>query len=74
MVEGDFVPGGPTKYQVKDTSAALTYASELGLTLPVPRHVDSLFQSLVEHGGADLDHSAMLLELRRPNGGGKTFG
>lgn len=54
--------------------AALTYASELGLTLPVPRPVGSLFQSLVEHGGADLDYSAMLLELRRPNGGGKTVG
>ncbi len=72
MVEGDFVPGGPAKYQVKDTSAALACASELGLTLPVLRHVDALFRSLVEHGGADLDHSAMLLELRRINGEART--
>jgi hypothetical protein len=33
----------------------------------VLRQVDSLFASLVSHGGADLDHSAILLELRRIN-------
>jgi 3-hydroxyisobutyrate dehydrogenase-like beta-hydroxyacid dehydrogenase len=31
MVEGDFVPGGPAKYQVKDTSTALACAADLGL-------------------------------------------
>lgn len=68
MVEGNFVPGGPAKYQVKDTTAALACAADLGLTLPILHHVDALFRTLVEHGGADLDHSAVLLELRRRNG------
>ncbi|GAB4071117.1 NAD(P)-dependent oxidoreductase [Ancylobacter sonchi] len=67
MVRGDYAPGGPAKYQVKDTSTALRFARSHGLTLPVAATVDLLFQNLVEHGGADLDHSAVLLELRRAN-------
>lgn len=68
MVEGNFVPGGPAKYQIKDTGTALALAAALGLTLPVAVEVDRMFRSLVEHGGGDLDHSAAILELRRLNG------
>lgn len=67
MVEGNFVPGGPAKYQVKDTSTALALAGSLGLTLPVAIEVDRIFRGLVEHDGADLDHSAAILELKRLN-------
>ena len=67
MVEGNFVPGGPAKYQIKDTGTALALASSLGLTLPVATEVDRLFRGLVEHGGGDLDHSAAIVELRRMN-------
>lgn len=67
MVRGDYVPGGPAKYQVKDTSTALRLARSFGLSLPVASAVDRLFQNLVDHGGADKDHSAVLLELRRAN-------
>lgn len=67
MVRGDFAPGGPAKYQVKDTSTALRLARSLGLNLPIALAVDRLFQSLVDHGGADLDHSAAIVELRRAN-------
>lgn len=67
MVEGNFVPGGPAKYQVKDTGTALALASTLGLTLPVAVEVDRLFRSLVDHGDGDLDHSAAIQELRRMN-------
>ncbi|MDR6953378.1 2-hydroxy-3-oxopropionate reductase [Ancylobacter sp. 3268] len=67
MVRGDFTPGGPAKYQVKDTSTALRLARSLGLSLPVADAVDRLFQNLVDHGGADMDHSAVLVELRRAN-------
>jgi 3-hydroxyisobutyrate dehydrogenase-like beta-hydroxyacid dehydrogenase len=68
MIQGDYVPGGPAKYQVKDTSTALELARTLGLAMPVATEVDRLFQGLVDHGGGDLDHSAALLELRRLNG------
>jgi 3-hydroxyisobutyrate dehydrogenase-like beta-hydroxyacid dehydrogenase len=67
MIEGDFVPGGPAKYQIKDTGTALVLAASLDLTLPVAMEVDRIFRGLVEHGGGDLDHSAAILELRRIN-------
>ncbi|RWB72347.1 MAG: NAD(P)-dependent oxidoreductase [Mesorhizobium sp.] len=67
MIEGNFVPGGPAKYQIKDTGTALALAASLGLTLPVATEVDRIFRGLVEHGGGDLDHSAAILELRRLN-------
>lgn len=69
MIEGDFEPGGPAKYQIKDTGTALELAGSLGLHLPVATEVDRIFRGLVEHGGGDLDHSAAILELRRLNSG-----
>ncbi|UXS03234.1 NAD(P)-dependent oxidoreductase [Agrobacterium tumefaciens] len=67
MVEGNFVPGGPAKYQVKDTSTALAFARSRGLTLPVGEEVDRLFQAMVDNGDGDLDHSGIIRELQRMN-------
>lgn len=67
MVERDFKPGGPAKHQIKDTGTALDLAWAQELRLPVAEEVDRLFRSLVEHGGGDLDHSAIIVELRRLN-------
>lgn len=67
MIEGDFAPGGPAKYQIKDTGTALALAASLGLTLPVAAEVDRIFRGLVDNGGGDLDHSAAIVELRRIN-------
>ena len=68
MIDGDFEPGGPARYQLKDTRAARATATSLNLRLPVLDLVDGLFDDLVAHGGGDLDHSALLVELRRRNG------
>lgn len=68
MIERDFVPGGPAKYQVKDTGTALAHAATLGLTLPVLSLVDRMFSDMVAHGDGDLDHSAVIRELHRSNG------
>ena len=70
MVTGDFDPGGPAKYQVKDTTTALTFARAHGLILPVGEEVDRLFQAMVDHGKGDLDHSGVILELKRMNARG----
>jgi 3-hydroxyisobutyrate dehydrogenase-like beta-hydroxyacid dehydrogenase len=68
MIARDFKPGGPAKYQLKDTRAALDIAREFGLDMPVLSLADRLFAGLIDHGGADLDHSALILELKRRNG------
>jgi 3-hydroxyisobutyrate dehydrogenase-like beta-hydroxyacid dehydrogenase len=68
MIENDFAPGGPAKYQLKDMRAARDAAAAMGLNLPVLDLVDHLFADLVANGGADLDHSALFAEIQRRNG------
>jgi 3-hydroxyisobutyrate dehydrogenase-like beta-hydroxyacid dehydrogenase len=67
MINGEFAPGGPAKHQVKDTGTAVALAHRLRLALPVTELVDGLFADLVAHGDGDLDHSALIRELRRRN-------
>jgi 2-hydroxy-3-oxopropionate reductase len=68
MIESDFAPGGPAKYQLKDTHAARELARSCGLDLPMLDLAHGPFEGLVASGGGDLDHSALILELRRRNG------
>ena len=68
MISGNFTPGGPAKYQIKDSGNALNLARSLGLELPLLALVDRLFTDMVEHGDGDLDHSALILELKRRQG------
>lgn len=68
MIAQDFQPGGPAKYQVKDTRTAIGFAQSVGLELPVLGLVDDLFSDMVENGDGELDHSAVIRELRRRNG------
>lgn len=67
MIANDFAPGGPAKWQLKDTQTAIGLAKELSLDLPVTTLVNSLFTDLVAHGDGELDHSALIRELRRRN-------
>ena len=67
MVERSFAPGGPAKYQLKDTRNATNYANAIGLSLPVATLVNSLFEDMVKHGDGELDHSALIREIRRRN-------
>lgn len=53
MIASNFVPGGPAKYQVKDTSTALALSRSLGLELPLLGLVDRLFGDMVSHGDGD---------------------
>lgn len=65
MIDGDFALGGSVRNQRKDTATALEEARGLGLDLPLLRAADAIFAGLMEHDGAELDHSAAILELRR---------
>ena len=68
MLEGNFVPGGPAKYHLKDLRTATGHARGLNLALPLTELVEGLFADFVAHGGGDVDHSGVFLELRRRNG------
>jgi len=67
MINNDFTPGGPAKWQLKDTRTALAQAQKLGLNLPVGSLVDGLFQAMVEAGDGELDHAGLIRQLRRNN-------
>jgi 3-hydroxyisobutyrate dehydrogenase-like beta-hydroxyacid dehydrogenase len=67
MIENDFKPGGPAKWQLKDTHTAVALAKSLGLSLPVVNLVDSLFENMIANGDGNLDHSALIREIRRRN-------
>lgn len=64
MVDRDFEPGGPSRLQLKDLENTLVAARDAGIRLPLTEQVRDRYKRLVnELGGADLDHSALLLEL-----------
>jgi len=67
MLNNDFTPGGPAKWQLKDTRTALAQAQKIGLSLPVGSLVDSLFAAMIEAGDGDLDHAGLIRQLRRHN-------
>ena len=68
MVERNFEPGGPTKFQVKDLTNALAAAERLGLDLPITRLVNDLFTAMVKSGKGDMEHSGLLTHLEAVNG------
>ena len=69
MTEGNFVPGGYTKFQIKDLDNLLEESSALSLTLPSVEAVADRFKRLRdEMDGGDTDHSALYLELKDLNG------
>ncbi|MDE2259900.1 MAG: NAD(P)-dependent oxidoreductase [Betaproteobacteria bacterium] len=67
MLARDFTPGARAATQLKDLASALQAAEQVGLDLPLTREVHDLYQAFVREGGADLDHSALLLALERRN-------
>lgn len=67
MVERNFMPGGASSNQLKDLNAVMAMAEELSLTLPLTQEVRQEFADFVEAGGADQDHSGLLLHLEKLN-------
>lgn len=68
MTTRNFVPGGPSKFQVKDLDNLLGEAKALGLDMPVSQHIQDRFKRFCSDlNGADLDHSGLYLELRDHN-------
>jgi 2-hydroxy-3-oxopropionate reductase len=65
MIARDFAPGGLVTNQLKDLDAARSVADSLKMQLPLLATVHQLFRNLRDHGGAELDHSALFLEIER---------
>lgn len=69
MTDGNFEPGGLTKFQVKDLNNTLDEAAALGLELPATETVRDRFQDFIDKlDGAEKDHSGLYLELKARNG------
>ena len=65
MLNQNFKPGGAASTQLKDTNTAMAYAHKLDLKLPVAQLVDQLFTNMVNQGDGALDHSGLILELKK---------
>lgn len=60
MVKGTFDPGGKAVIQRKDLAQALELAQSFDLELPATRLNMRLYDRLIESGGGELDHSALI--------------
>ena len=63
MLNGTFNPGFKIKLHQKDLNLALSSAKALSLSLPNTAIAQQMFASCIAHGGAELDHSALILAI-----------
>lgn len=63
MVDQTFDPGGKATTQRKDLVQALELAQQLGMELPATALNRDLYDKLIEMGGGELDHSALIKVL-----------
>ena len=68
MVERDFTKRGAVSVQLKDMRNALATASEIGFEAPITALFERLYAEAADHGLAELDHSALFVELASRNG------
>jgi 2-hydroxy-3-oxopropionate reductase len=65
MLKGTFDPGFRVRLHQKDLNLALSAAKELNLSLLNTATAQQMFSSCAAGGGADLDHSALILAVER---------
>ena len=63
MLKGTFNPGFKIKLHQKDLNLALSSAKVLNLSLPNTAIAQQMLASCIAHGGAELDHSALILAI-----------
>ena len=59
MVKGDFAPGGPAKYQLRDLQNAAHEAANCGVEAPMMATAAAMYERMIAAGFADADHSAL---------------
>lgn len=65
MIDEAFAPGAKATTQHKDMTQAVELGEHYGLELPATRLGKDLFEQLINAGGADLDHSALIKVIER---------
>ena len=60
MINRTFNPGFRIRLHQKDLNLALAAAREMAMALPNTATAQQMFSAVAAHGGADLDHSAMV--------------
>jgi 2-hydroxy-3-oxopropionate reductase len=68
MIQRSFRPGARASLHVKDIEVIGALARAGGVLLPAFEACAKQLGALIEHGGADLDHAAMVTELERGAG------
>jgi 2-hydroxy-3-oxopropionate reductase len=63
MLKGTFDPGFKIRLHQKDLNLALSSAKALDLALPNTAVAQQMFASCIAHGGAELDHSALVMVI-----------
>lgn len=63
MINGTFNPGFKVKLHQKDLNLALSSAKALSLSLPNTAIAQQMMSSVMAHGGAELDHSALITAI-----------
>jgi 2-hydroxy-3-oxopropionate reductase len=63
MLKGTFAPGFKIKLHQKDLNLALSSAKALSLSLPNTAIAQQMFSTCIAHGGAELDHSALITAI-----------
>ena len=65
MIDDTFEPGARATVQRKDMDQALELAAEFGIQLPATSLSRDLYDWLIENGGAELDHAALIKAIDR---------
>jgi 3-hydroxyisobutyrate dehydrogenase-like beta-hydroxyacid dehydrogenase len=66
MIDETFTPGARVTTQLKDLRQACELGAAVGQALPATELNKELYQRLIDQGGGDLDHSALVRVLRGP--------
>ncbi len=69
MLQRDFEPGGKARFNLKDVAALAELSATTGIALPVFDAAAGYIRTLVDAGGGDLDHSAIVTVVERAAGG-----
>jgi 2-hydroxy-3-oxopropionate reductase len=65
MLRRDFQPGGKARFNLKDAAALAELSAETGVRIPVFESAAGYIRALVDAGGGDLDHSAIVTVIER---------